>query len=212
MVDKENKNESPEKVKSLKIKKYKFKIKKILLQKLNEKKELTKKLENELQEMKKLAQEKDNLSKEYLEYLKRLQADFENYKKQQEKKKKEFIEFANEKLLNNLLPVVDNLEKALDSTKNENNLETIKQGINNILKDFHNILMREGVHPIKALDQKFDPYKHEAVMSFETDKYPEDTVTEELRKGYYIKSKVLRPAMVKVAILTKEKKNNEKEN
>ncbi|PIX34634.1 MAG: nucleotide exchange factor GrpE [Candidatus Infernicultor aquiphilus] len=212
MVDKENKNESPENVKSLKIKKYKFKIKKILLQKLNEKKELTKKLENELQEMKKLAQEKDNLSKEYLEYLKRLQADFENYKKQQEKKKKEFIEFANEKLLNNLLPVVDNLEKALDSTKNENNLETIKQGINNILKDFHNILMREGVHPIKALDQKFDPYKHEAVMSFETDKYPEDTVTEELRKGYYIKSKVLRPAMVKVAILTKQKKNTEKEN
>ena len=212
MVDKENKNESPENVKSLKIKKYKFKIKKILLQKLNEKKELTKKLENELQEMKKLAQEKDNLSKEYLEYLKRLQADFENYKKQQEKKKKEFIEFANEKLLNNLLPVVDNLEKALDSTKNENNLETIKQGINNTLKDFHNILMREGVHPIKALDQKFDPYKHEAVMSFETDKYPEDTVTEELRKGYYIKSKVLRPAMVKVAILTKQKKNTEKEN
>jgi len=212
MVDKENKNESPENVKSLKIKKYKFKIKKILLQKLNEKKELTKKLENELQEMKKLAQEKDNLSKEYLEYLKRLQADFENYKKQQEKKKKEFIEFANEKLLNNLLPVVDNLEKALDSIKNENNLETIKQGINNILKDFHNILMREGVHPIKALDQKFDPYKHEAVMSFETDKYPEDTVTEELRKGYYIKSKVLRPAMVKVAILTKQKKNTEKEN
>lgn len=212
MVDKENKNESPEKVKSLKIKKYKFKLKKILLQKLNEKKELTKKLENELQEMKKLAQEKDNLSKEYLEYLKRLQADFENYKKQQEKKKNEFIEFANEKLLNNLLAVVDNLEKALDSTKNENNIEAIKQGINNILKEFHNILMREGVRPIKALDQKFDPYKHEAVMSFETDKYPEDTVTEELRKGYYIKSKVLRPAMVKVAILTKQKKNTEKEN
>jgi len=212
MIDKENKSDSPEKVKSLKIKKYKFKLKKILLQKLNEKEELTRKLENELQEMKKLAQEKDNLSKEYLEYLKRLQADFENYKKQQEKKKNEFIEFANEKLLNNLLPVVDNLEKALDSTKNENNIEAIKQGINNILKDFHNILMREGVHPIKALDQKFDPYKHEAVMSFETDKYPDDTVTEELRKGYYIKSKVLRPAMVKVAILTKQKKNNEKEN
>jgi molecular chaperone GrpE len=212
MVDKENKNESPEKVKSLKIKKYKFKLKKILLQKLKEKEELTRKLENELQEIKKLAQEKDNLSKEYLEYLKRLQADFENYKKQQEKKKKEFIEFANEKLLNDLLPVVDNLEKALDSTKNENNIEAIKQGINNILKDFHNILMREGVNPIKALGQKFDPYKHEAVMSFETDKYPEDTVTEELRKGYYIKSKVLRPAMVKVALLTKQEKNTEKEN
>jgi molecular chaperone GrpE len=212
MVDKENKNESPEKVKSFKTKKYKFKLKKMLLQKLNEKKELVKKLENELQEMKKFAQEKDNLSKEYLEYSKRLQADFENYKKQQEKKKNEFIEFANEKLLNNLLSVVDSLEKALDSTKNDNDIEAIKQGVNNILKDFHSILMREGIHPIKALDQKFDPYKHEAIVSLETDKYPEDTVIEELRKGYYIKSKVLRPAMVKVAVLTKQKKNTEKEN
>lgn len=88
MVDKENKNEAPEKVKSLKIKKYKFKIKKILLQKLNEKKELTKKLENELQEMKKLAQEKDNLSKEYLEYLKRLQADLKIIRNSKRKRKK----------------------------------------------------------------------------------------------------------------------------
>lgn len=212
MVDKKSNQDLQNTRKLLEGKKYKSITKEELTRKLKEKKELIKNLEHKLLETKKIAQEKENLSKAYLEHLQRLQADFENYKKRQEKKKKEFMEFANEGLLNNLLSVVDNLERALDSTKNENNIEAIKQGINNTLKDFHNILIREGVHPIKALDQKFDPYKHEAVMSFETDKYPEDTVTEELRKGYYIKSKVLRPAMVKVAILTKQKKNTEKEN
>ncbi len=206
MVDKKSNQDLQNTRKLLEGKKYKSITKEELTRKLKEKKELIKNLEHKLLETKKIAQEKENLSKAYLEHLQRLQADFENYKKRQEKKKKEFMEFANEGLLNNLLSVVDNLERALDSTKNENNIEAIKQGINNTLKDFHNILIREGVHPIKALDQKFDPYKHEAVMSFETDKYPEDTVTEELRKGYYIKSKVLRPAMVKVAVSIKGKK------
>ncbi|MEN3189420.1 MAG: nucleotide exchange factor GrpE [Atribacterota bacterium] len=187
-------------------KEYKKAKKDELIQKLKEKDELIKKLEEKLLETEKIAQQKENLSKEYLEHLKRLQADFENYKKREEKKKKEFIEFANEELLNNLLTVVDNLERALDSTKSENNVEAIKQGINNILKDFYNILNKEGVKPIKARGHKFDPYKHEAVMTVETDQYPEDTITEELRKGYYFKSKILRPAMVKVAVSIK--KNN----
>jgi len=205
MVDKKSNQNLQNTEKTLKHKKYKPITKEELTQKLKEKKELIKKLEDKLLETKKIAQEKENLSKEYLEHLKRLQADFENYKKRQEKKKKEFIEFANEELINNLLSIVDNLERALDSTKNENNIVAIRQGINNILKEFYNILSKEGVRPIKAIGHKFDPYKHEAVMSFETDKYPEDTVTEELCKGYYIKSKVLRPAMVKVAVSIKGK-------
>lgn len=177
-----------------------------LTKKLKEKKEIIKKLENKLLKAEKINQEKENLSKEYLEHLKRLQADFENYKKREEKKKIEFVEFANEGLLDNLLSIVDNLERALNSTKNDNDIEAVRQGINNILKEFYNILNKEGVRPIKAIGHKFDPYKHEAVMSFKTDQYPEDTVTEELCKGYYIKSKVLRPAMVKVAVSIKGKK------
>ena len=177
-----------------------------LTKKLKEKKEIIKKLENKLLKAEKINQEKENLSKEYLEHLKRLQADFENYKKREEKKKIEFIEFANEGLLNNLLSIVDNLERALDSTKNENNMEAIKHGINNILKEFYNTLDKEGVRHIKTIGYRFDPYKHEAIMTVETNQYPEDTVTEELRKGYYIKSKILRPAMVKVAVPIKRKK------
>lgn len=206
MVDKKSNQNFKNIEKKLERKKYKQITKEELTQKLKEKKEIIKKLEDKLLETKKIAQEKENLSKEYLEYLKRLQADFENYKKLQEKKKKEFIEFANEELLNNFLSIVDNLERALNSTKNENNIEAVRQGINNILKEFYNILNKEGVRPIKAIGHKFDPYKHEAVMSFETNQYPEDTVTEELCKGYYIKTKVLRPAMVKVAVSIKGKK------
>lgn len=205
MDDKGNNQKLKNGDKKLKDKKYKKVTKDELNKKIKEKDDLIKKLEEKLSETEKIAQQKDNLSKEYLEHLKRLQADFENYKKREEKKKKEFIEFANEGLLNNLLAVVDNLERALDSTKNEDNVDAIRQGINNILKDFYNILNKEGVKPIKAKGHKFDPYKHEAVMTVETDQYPEDTITEELRKGYYFKSKVLRPAMVKVAVSIKKK-------
>ncbi|OQY39699.1 nucleotide exchange factor GrpE [Candidatus Atribacteria bacterium 4572_76] len=121
------------------------------------------------------------------------------------------MEFANERLINNLLSVIDNLERALDSTKNEKDTRAIKEGINNTLKDFRNILKKEGVKPIQSIGHRFDPYKHEAVMRIDTDKYSEDTVIEEFQKGYYIKSKVLRPAMVKVAVSSNEKKNTHKE-
>jgi len=206
MFDKKHKKELQEKAKLTESKKYKSMNKEEIIRKLIEKEEVLKNIEEELSETRELVQEKDNLSKEYLKHLERLQADFDNYKKRQEKKQKEFIEFANEGLINNLLSVIDNLERALDSTKNEKDTKAIKEGINNTLKEFRNILQKEGVKPMQSIGHRFDPYKHEAVMRIETDKYSEDTVTEEFRKGYYIKSKVLRPAIVKVAVLTKEKK------
>jgi len=210
MYKKESKKKLQGKGKLMDSKKYKSMTKEEIIRKLVGKKEALKNLEEELSENKKLVQEKDNLCKEYLKHLVRLQADFDNYKKRQEKKQKEFIEFANERLINNLLTVLDNLERALYSAKNEENVKAIREGINNILKEFQNILNKEGVKPIQSIGHRFDPYKHEAVMTAQTDKYSEDTVTEEFRKGYYIKSKVLRPAMVKVAVSTKDKKDTEK--
>ena len=210
MFKKKDKKELQEKVKLAEDKKYKLMNKGEIIRKLIEKEEVLKNIEEELLEIKKVVQEKDNLSKEYLKHLERLQADFENYKKRQEKKQKEFIEFANAELLNDLLSVVDNLERALDSTENEENAKAIKEGIKNTLKGFHNILKKEGVMPMKSIGHRFDPYRHEAVMKTETDKHSEDIVTEEFQKGYYIKSKVLRPAMVKVAVSSNEKKNTHK--
>ncbi len=210
MFKKKDKKELQEKAKLKESKKYKSMNKEEIIRKLIEKEEVLKNIEEELSETRKMVQEKDNLSEEYLKHLERLQADFDNYKKRQEKKQKEFIEFANERLLNNLLSVVDNLERALDSTKNNKNAKAIKEGVNNTLKEFNAILNKEGVKPIQSIGHRFDPYKHEAVMKTETDKYSEDIVTEEFQKGYYIKSKVLRPAMVKVAVSTKEKKDTDK--
>jgi len=210
MCNKERKKKYQEKGKLMDSKKYKLMTKEEIIRKLIGKEKLLKNVEEELLETKEIVQEKDKLSKEYLGRLERLQADFENYKKRQEKKKKEFIEFANEELLNGLLSVVDNLERALDSTKNEKNEKTIKEGINNTLKGFYNILKKEGVMPMKSVGHRFDPYRHEAIMKIETDKHSEDIVAEEFQKGYYIKSKVLRPAMVKVAVSIKEKKNTNK--
>jgi len=210
MFKKKDKKEFQEKAKLTESKKYKSMNKEEIIRKLTEKEELLKNIEKELSKIKKIAQEKDNFSKEYLKHLERLQADFDNYKKRQEKKQKEFIEFANERLISNLLTVVDNLERALDSAKNNKNSKAIKEGVNNILKEFHNILNKEGVKPMQSIGHRFDPYKHEAVMRVDTEKYSEDTVTEEFQKGYYIKSKILRPAMVKVAVSTKEKKETAK--
>ena len=210
MFSKKDKKELQEKLKLKESKKYKLMNKEEIIRKLIEKEEVLKNIEKVLSKTKKLVQEKDNLSKEYLKHLERLQADFDNYKKRQEKKQKEFIEFANRELLNDLLTVLDNLERALDSTKNDKNVKSIKEGINNTLKGFYNILKKKGVVPMKSIGHRFDPYKHEAVMKIETDKHSEDMVTEEFLKGYYIKSKVLRPAMVKVAVSTKEKKVTDK--
>ncbi|MBU4510003.1 nucleotide exchange factor GrpE [bacterium] len=210
MYKKESKKKYQGKGKLMDSKKYKSMTKEEIIRKLVEKEEASKNIEEELSENKKLIQEKDNLCKEYLKHLVRLQADFDNYKKRQEKKQKEFIEFANERLISNLLTVLDNLERALDSAKNEENVKAIREGIDNTLKEFRNILNKEGVKPMQSIGHRFDPYRHEAVMRAETDKYSEDTVTEEFRKGYYIKSKVLRPAMVKVAVSSNEKKNTHK--
>ena len=210
MYKKESKKKIQGKGKLMDSKKYKSITKEEIIRKIVEKEEELKNIEEELPENNKLVQEKDNLCKEYLKHLERLQADFDNYKKRQEKKQKEFIEFANERLISNLLTVLDNLERALDSAKNEENAKAIREGITNTLKEFSNILKKEGVKPMQSIGHRFDPYKHEAVMRADTEKYSEDTVTEEFRKGYYIKSKVLRPAMVKVAVSTKEKKDTAK--
>lgn len=208
MFDKEKKYESQTIKEKPGEKKQKLINKKKLFKTIKEKdkdKEITS-LEEKFTEAENVAKKNEQYYKETLEKFLRLQAEFENYKKRQEKRQKEFIEYANQGLLSNLLTVVDNLERALESTKKEKNVKAISHGLKNILKEFHNVLNKEGVKPIESVNKKFDPYKHEAVMKEETDKHSEDIVTEEFRKGYTIKSRILRPAMVKVAVSIKEKK------
>lgn len=155
-----------------------------------------KKLEEEIKVLEKELRDKNELAQEYLKRLQYLQADFENYKKKVLKERDEFSKYANEKLIFKLLEVLDNLERALSSASGGK--KPLVTGVEMILKQLQGILEWEGVTPIQALGEIFDPHKHEAVMSVTTGKYPENSVVEELQKGYSLKSKVIRPALVKV--------------
>jgi molecular chaperone GrpE len=187
--------------------------KKDLMVLLNNKDDELEKMESKLEEIEKNLAKKEENVQYYREQLIRMQADFENYKKREEKKKKEFIEFANKDLIYRLLSVMDNLERAASYSKNnEHEPESIREGLEGILKEFRKILEQEGVTPIKAVGEKFDPYCHEAIMQVESEKYPEDTVIEEITKGYHLKSQVIRPSVVKVSKGQSEEDKTTEEN
>ena len=202
-----------EDVSDIQIEKYKKMKKTELLTEIVSRDKNLKEVEDSLKKTEADLEKMGENEKTYKEQLIRMQADFENYKKREEKKKLEFMEYAKQDLICQLLSVVDNLERATSYTSEQNNekyYENIKEGLKGILKNFQNILEKEGLKPIKAVGTKFDPYCHEAIMQVESDKFPEDTVIEELIKGYYLKAKVLRPSVVKVSKGASEKQKETK--
>lgn len=142
--------------------------------------------------------EKDGLAKGYLSRLQWLQAEFENYKKRVMKEKKEIIEYANEKLVTQLLDILDNLERAIESTKKEGDKKSVINGIEMTYKQFRDILKKEGLIQIKAIGEPFDPFKHEAVMRVSSNDLKDGAIVGEIQKGYLFNSKVIRPSKVKV--------------
>jgi molecular chaperone GrpE len=136
---------------------------------------------------------------ELLDKMLRMQADFENRRKRQEREKQDFVRFANESLISELLRVMDDFERAIDSAKNTNDAKVLVQGIEMVRADFQGILKDNGLKVIDPQGQPFDPEKHEAVEHVEDAEHPDNTVLEVLRKGYELNGKVLRPAAVKVS-------------
>jgi molecular chaperone GrpE len=132
---------------------------------------------------------------ELTETLQRLQAEFENYKKRVEREKEEFLRYAKADLITKLLPILDSFELAL---KNTSDKEKFIKGVELIFAQLHSLLESEGLKPIKAVGEKFDPYKHEVLMKQKSDK-DEDIILEELQKGYMLNDKVLRHSKVKVS-------------
>jgi len=133
---------------------------------------------------------------DYTDHLKRLQAEFENYCKRVEKERKDFAGNASERLVVKLLLIIDDFERAMATLKGVP--EEARKGIELISKNLHKILHEEHVEHINAVGQKFDPYKHEVLLKIESEK-SEDTVLEELQKGYTMNGKVIRYAKVKVS-------------
>lgn len=145
-----------------------------------------------------LKKEKDK-SIQYLDRLKYLQADFDNYRKRTLKIIEEVIKEGNEKLIVKLLTVLDNLESAVVVGTETTEKNAILDGLKLVLKEFRETLKQEGLVEIEALGKPFDPNQHESVRQTETSDFPENTVTKELRKGYTLNGKVIRPTMVEIA-------------
>jgi len=144
----------------------------------------------------------------------RLYAEFENYKKGVNREKGELLKNAQEDLVYELLPVIDNLEMALKHSSNEKSSGLV-QGVENTLREFQRTLEKFGLTPIAALGEPFDPSKHYAMSVVERDDVKENIVIEELRKGYMFRDKVLRAPLVAVskrpATGKEEEKKEEKE-
>ena len=134
----------------------------------------------------------------------RLQADFENAKKRWLNTQAEFQELANSDLLRQLLEIFDDFERALAARPVGNDCGTFLSGVEMIAKRMESFLRSYGVVPMEAAGSLFDPTRHEAVAHEATDSAPESTVLAELRKGYLMNGRVLRPAVVKVAVKKKE--------
>ena len=129
-----------------------------------------------------------------LRYL-RLMADFQNYRKRAEKEKKDLYSYANEKIMTELLAVLDNFERALDHDTGDG----FREGIEMIFKQLTDVLEKSGLAEIPALGEEFDPNVHSAVMTEETEDYESGKVSGVMQKGYTLNGKVIRPTMVKVA-------------
>jgi molecular chaperone GrpE len=136
--------------------------------------------------------DEEELNTRYL----RLAADFQNYKRRVEKEKGDIYAYANEKIVIELLDVIDNFERALEHS-NEN--ESFSEGMNMIFKQFKGVLEKSGVEELNALGEDFDPNFHHAVLTENSVEYESGKVTQVLQKGYLLNKKVIRPAMVKVA-------------
>lgn len=143
--------------------------------------------------------ERAGSAREYLDNFLRLKAEFENFQKRNVKDKHLFLKFANEGLIFELIGILDNFERAFESANKMTDFKSLHQGVEMILKQLHQLLEKNGVKKVEALGKMFDPAQQEAIDHIETEDYPENTVVEEVQKGYLIEDRLIRPALVKVA-------------
>ncbi|MDR3269894.1 MAG: nucleotide exchange factor GrpE [Peptococcaceae bacterium] len=138
-------------------------------------------------------------AQDYLQNWQRLQAEFDNYRKRTQREREELLRYASERLVKTLLSVLDNFERALTSAQTHSDFQGFAQGVEMIFRQFSDVLAKEGLQVIETQGQTFDPSLHEAIFREESGTYPENTILEEVQKGYLLKDKVIRHSMVKVS-------------
>jgi molecular chaperone GrpE len=168
-----------------------------------------KKVTDPLKEMEARLQSLEQEGKETHDRFLRVSAEFENYKKRAAREMGDFRKFANESFVKAMLPVVDNLDRAIESSSNDKNTNTsVVEGVNMTLREILKVFEQFGAMPFESLGKTFDPGFHQAVMQEENEDYPDNTVLNELQKGYLIHDRLLRPAMV---VVSKKKERPENE-
>ncbi|MCK8826969.1 nucleotide exchange factor GrpE [Natroniella acetigena] len=162
-------------------------------------KDVIKSLEEEIKELEEEVTSAKEEKEKYLKRVKRLKADFSNYKKRMTKEQEKIVSNANKELILDLLPVIDNFERALVSSKNSDDSSDVLQGVEMIYKQLLKVLTTNDIEEIEAIGEEFDPNYHEAVGRVESEEYDSGIVVDEMQKGYLFKGALLRPAMVRVA-------------
>jgi len=166
-----------------------------------------------IQELENALTEEKKMSEAYLLQIKYLKSDFDNYQKRVQREIERFAEFKSDRLIINLLEPLDELELAVEaSKKNDNNIKGLVDGVNMVLMKLRSILSKEGVSSINAIGQLFDPIQHHAVATVPTPKEKmHNMIVNEIRKGYMLKDRVIRPSIVEVARLIDEESEGEKD-
>ena len=143
-------------------------------------------------------------SEDYFTQLKYARADLENFKKRCDRQIEDAKKYSNERIVLGLLDIVDELELAIEAARMSNSTEVLVQGVEMTLKKLRKILENEGVQPIKSVGEPFDPLKHEAIAKTEKKGVEGCRIVEEVRKGYTMREKVIRPSIVKVVVQPSE--------
>lgn len=152
--------------------------------------------EQALSEITSLKAELDKINNQYL----RLAADFDNYRKRQMQERESLLKYGAQETLTKMIEALDNIDRAMTSAESSDDIGQIKESYNLGFKQLYDVLHKVGLEIIETKDTIFDPNFHDAVMQTPTSEYPEHTIIAELQKGYKLGEKVLRPALVNVAV------------
>ena len=157
------------------------------------------KRKGEIEKLKEQLKDKDKTIEEHISRLKYLQADFENYKKAVDREKAHVVKCANDDIILKLLDIYENLERAVEGEKNAEVKGPLFEGLSIVYNQMKCMLEAEGLAPIRAVGEKLDPFKHEAIMQEEDKGTEEGVILEELQRGYMLKDRVIRYSKVKVS-------------
>jgi molecular chaperone GrpE len=154
---------------------------------------------SELDAIKNELDDKSRKCEEYLDKCQRIAAEFDNFKRRSAKEKEALYQDAISDVVSSFLPVIDNIERALQAISSDCSAQSLQDGVEMVFKQFKDVMKNIGVEEIKALNETFDPMLHNAVMHVDDDSLGHSQVVEEFQKGYVYKDKVIRYSMVKVA-------------